>query len=98
MLLFLNWKKIKTPPDALEQRIRRVQRAEERREEHAETANDLASFKKAGIIDDDDDNMNAGYEAEAVVESAPAEEAASDNAPAEEALAKEAAAEDSDEA
>ena len=57
-----------------------------------------------GMIDDDnDDDMDAGYEAEAAAEAAPAdeaatEEAASDEASAEEAPAEEAAAEESDEA
>ena len=53
-----------------------------------------------GMIDDDDD-VDAGYEAEAAAEAAPAdeaatEEAASDEAPAKEAPAEEAAAEDGD--
>jgi large subunit ribosomal protein L9 len=61
-----------------------------------------------GMIDDDDDDMDAGYEAEAAAEAAPADEAATEEAaseeapaeeaPAEEAPAEEAAAEESDEA
>ena len=56
-----------------------------------------------GMIDNDDDDMDAGYEAEAAAEPAPAdeaatEEAASEEAPPEEAPAKDAAAEDGDEA
>ena len=45
-----------------------------------------------GIIDDDDDDVDAGYEAEA------ADEAATGEAASDEASAEEAAAEDSDEA
>ena len=54
-----------------------------------------------GMIDDDDDDMDDGYEAAAEAapaEEAPAEEAASKDAPAEEAATEEAAAEDGDEA
>ena len=54
-----------------------------------------------GMIDDDDDDMDDGYEAAAEAapaEEAPAEEAASEDAPAEEAATEEAAAEDGDEA
>ena len=52
-----------------------------------------------GMIDDDDDAMDEGYEAanEAPAEEAPAEEAAADEAPAEDAPAEEAAAEDAEE-
>ena len=50
-----------------------------------------------GMIDDDDDVMDAGYEAEAAAE-AETEAAPSEEAAAEEAPAEEAAAEDGDEA
>ena len=49
-----------------------------------------------GMIDDDDDDMDDGYEAAA--EAAPAEEAPAEEAASEDAPAEEAAAEDGDEA